>query len=176
MPFGLHFGSLLAPISVSFFDSFPGALLERPRNVLGRIWGPFWLHFGSVLGLFWGSLRKVKIELSLKAGAHFHCPRGSENHCFLDLLSERPPEHHLEPLLGVLGSILARFWGPLGTLFSTIFRTFFRARFLRPKMSQRGGGIPSNKVPPLPLSSSPPEDLKTTFSYSLLVRKPSSLD
>ena len=67
----------------------------------------------------------MKIELSLKAGAHFHFPRGSENHCFLDLLSERPPEHALEPLLGVLGSILARFWGPLGTLFSLMFRTFF---------------------------------------------------
>ena len=74
--FGVLFGSLLAPVSMSFFDTFSGALLERPRDVFGRIWYPFWLNFHSMLGLFWGSLRKVKIELSLKAGASFSLSKG----------------------------------------------------------------------------------------------------
>ena len=51
-PFRLHFGSLLAPISVSFFNVFSGSLLERLRGVLGRIWVPFGFHFGSILDAF----------------------------------------------------------------------------------------------------------------------------
>ena len=125
---GAFWPPFCSPFSSDFglvFRLFSGSALRAPSERLwtdlGTILTPFWLRFGTLLG----SLRKVKIELSPKAGAHFHCPRGSENHCFFDLLSERPPEQPLEALLGVLGSILARFWGPLGTLFSTIFRTFF---------------------------------------------------
>ena len=81
---------------------------------------------GEMFGHFLGPAGKVKIELSLKAGAHFHCPRGSENHCFFDLLSERPPEHPLGGIFGLPGSIWARFGGPLGALISLIFRTVFQ--------------------------------------------------
>ena len=101
----------------------------------------------------------MKIELSLKAGAHFHCPRGSENHCFFDLLSERPPEHPLEPLLGVLGSILARFWDPLEPYFPLCLVPFFESIFNTknvPKRDQKGreGNLQWIPYPP-PLELSP---------------------
>ena len=121
MILGSLFGFLLAPVSVSFFDTFSGPLLERPWDGFGRILTPFWLNFGSVLGVFWGPLRKVKIELSLKREPHFHCPRGSENHSFFDLLSERPPEHPPEPLL----ESLARFWLDFGVPWGPYFPSFF---------------------------------------------------
>ena len=76
MILGVLFGFLLAPVSVSFFDTFSGPLLERPWDGFGRILTPFWLHVGSVLGVFWGPLRKVKIELSLKAAASFSLSQG----------------------------------------------------------------------------------------------------
>ena len=106
---------MLAPVAGSFFDTFSGALLKRPLLVFNQIWSQVWLNFGSILGLFWETLRKVKIELSLKRQPHFDCPQGFGNHHFFDLLSERPPEHSPEPLLGVIGSILARFGRPLGS-------------------------------------------------------------
>ena len=74
LPFWAHFGSMLAPVSGSFFDTFLGALLERPWVVFSQIWDQFRFNFGSILGLFWETLRKVKIELSLKRQPHFHCP------------------------------------------------------------------------------------------------------
>ena len=76
MILGALSGSLLPLVSVSFFDTFSGPLLERPWDGFGRILTPFWLNFGSVLGVFWGPLRKVKIELSLKAGASFSLSQG----------------------------------------------------------------------------------------------------
>ena len=100
---------------MSFFDTFSGALLKRPLLVFNQIWSQVWLNFGSILGLFWETLRKVTIELSLKRQPHFDCPQGFGNHHFFDLLSERPPEHSPELLLDVIGSILARFGRPLGS-------------------------------------------------------------
>ena len=109
---------MLAPVAGSFFDTFSGALLKRPLLVFNQIWSQVWLNFGSILGLFWETLRKVKIELSLKRQPHFDCPQGFGNHHFFDLLSERPPEHSPELLLDVIGSILARFGRPLGEPFA----------------------------------------------------------
>ena len=68
----LKFDSFLAPVSVSFFDTFSGPFLERPWNVFGRFWWEFWLNFRSMLKVFWGPLRKVKIQLSLKREHSFH--------------------------------------------------------------------------------------------------------
>ena len=128
-------------ILTHFPTHFSTLFRERSWSDLGTSSTRFGSHFASILAPFWESsgdpFEKWKLSSRLKREPHFHCSRVSENHCFFDLLSERPPEPPLEPLLGVLGSILARFWGPLGTLFSTIFRTFFRARFLTPKMSQK---------------------------------------
>ena len=129
LPFGLQFGSLLASFSVSFFVSFLRTLRERPRTALGRILGSCWLRFGSFLGSFLEHLQKVKIELSPWRGPHFHCPRGPGNLHFFDILSERPPEHPLGGIFGLPGSILARFWGPLGTQISIISRPFFKVDF-----------------------------------------------
>ena len=69
-----HLGSLSAPVCGPFFNTFLGALLERPWVVFSQIWDQLWLNFGCILGLFWETLRKVKIELSLKAGASFTTP------------------------------------------------------------------------------------------------------
>ena len=82
-------------ISGVSFDKIDGAMLlqfetqpaanptpekERAAKLVdpgfGRIFTPFWLHVGSVLGVFWGPLRKVKIELSLKAAASFSLSQG----------------------------------------------------------------------------------------------------
>ena len=86
LPFGLHFGSLLALFLGSIFTSFSGPLPEPPGNAFGRILVPLWFHFGSILGAFvvhfWKYLEKVKIELPLTREPHFHCPRGLENQCF----------------------------------------------------------------------------------------------
>ena len=93
----------------------------------------FGCHFGSILDPFWEpfreSLRKVKIELALKREPHFHCPKGSGNRCFFDVLSQRLPERPLEPLLSLLGSILGRFRDPLGLPISSIFLTVFKHDF-----------------------------------------------
>ena len=43
------FGSILTSISVSFFDYFQGALLERSRAVFG----PILKHVGSILASIW---------------------------------------------------------------------------------------------------------------------------
>ena len=66
-PFWLPFGSGFGVIFRHFFGSALGATSGRLRAVLD----PFWLNFGAVFGLFWGTLRKVKIELSLKRELHF---------------------------------------------------------------------------------------------------------
>ena len=121
-------------IFLLFFGRALGATSGRLRMDSGPILTPFGLHFG----VFWEPLRKVKIELSLKRQPHFHCPRESENRCFFELLSERPPEHPLEPLLGLFGSIWARFWGPLATPVSLIFLTLFRSRFGTTKTPELG--------------------------------------
>ena len=52
LPFGVPVGTLLAPISGSFFVYFSGTLLERLRGVLGGIWEFFWVHFGALWMLF----------------------------------------------------------------------------------------------------------------------------
>jgi len=56
----------------------------------------------------------VKIELSLGRGFIFHCPRGSENLTFFDMLSERPPEHPRGLIFGLPGVQNGSFWGPFG--------------------------------------------------------------
>ena len=56
LPFGVPVGTLLVPISVSFFECFSGTLLERLRGVLGGIWEFFVVHFGFILDAFWETL------------------------------------------------------------------------------------------------------------------------
>ena len=97
------------------FDSFLDLLFEGLLAAPGSKMAPKGVHFGSLLGSFFGHLRKVKIELSPKRELHFYCPRGTENHCFFEILSERPPEHPPGPKFARLGPILCRFWGPPGT-------------------------------------------------------------
>ena len=139
--FWSHFGFLWAAMSGSFCDQFSRALFERPRAVFGGILEPFWFNCSSILGVFWESFRKVKIELSLESEPHFHWARRSNNQCFFDNLSKRPPQHSLEPLLGVLGSILAPFGSLLGCSQEQLFGSLFRASFF---MAFRGGA-PSNR-------------------------------
>ena len=70
------------------------------------------MHVCFNFGRFWESIQKVKIAISLESGPYFHCPKGSETQCFSGLLSERCPEHHRTPLLGVLCSISIDFGVP----------------------------------------------------------------
>ena len=141
LPIGLPLGSLWASILESIFDSFSGTLRKRPRNVFNRILVLFCLHFGSLFGSFSGHLRKVKIELSPTREPHFYCPGRSENQAFFDTFSGTPSGASLSSLLEAKGSILAPFWGPLGTPISLIFPTLFRARFLTPKLYQNGSDL-----------------------------------
>ena len=80
----------------------------------------------------------MKIELAPRRQPHFHCPKGSGNRCFFDVLSQRLPERPLEPLLSLLGSILGRFRDPLGLPISSIFLTVFKHDFQAVLGSPRG--------------------------------------
>ena len=58
------------------------------------------------------------------APASFSAFEGSENLRFFYLLPERLAEHPLEPLLKLLGLILGRFGGPLGSIFGAFSKQF----------------------------------------------------
>ena len=100
-PFWVRFGSDFSVVFRSFFGNVLGPTLARlwlDLDAMGAILPPFWEPFREPLG-------EVRFEPTLKREPRFHCPRESEKRAFFDLLSERPPEHPLEPLWGGLGGI-----------------------------------------------------------------------
>ena len=58
LPFGVHCGSHVAPISGSFFVYFSGTLLEHFRGVLGGIWELFEVMLAPFYVYFWDPLTK----------------------------------------------------------------------------------------------------------------------
>ena len=138
LPLGLHFGSLLGSILKHVLINFLNPLPERPRPVLGQIWEPFGLHVGTFLARFLGYLATAKTVKNQRENTIFQGSGTFKNTFFSNTLFKTPPGPPLGPIFTRLGSILGRFWGPLGTIFSCIFGTFFDARFLTPKYTQNG--------------------------------------
>jgi len=153
-PFGIDFGLFFLLILGSVLGAIPGRL----RWILEQ----FWLNIGSIFGVFWGPLEKVKIELPCKQEPHFHCPKGPKNQCFFDILSKRPPEHPWSLFWGPwvdLGSI----WGSLG---DPIFHDFSHLFSRSPWSRFRPGSAYPPPLPPrvrsqgvlTPLPHPPPGD------------------
>ena len=129
LPFGFPVGTLLAPMSGSFFVYFSGTLLERLWDILAWIWESFGINFGSIFDAFWETLCKVKIELALRRQPHFQTFRVSRIRYFCDFLPTSRWEHPKVYLFLKILRFGLHFWVPVGPHFHFFSTPFSRAFF-----------------------------------------------
>ena len=130
--FGSHLGSKWTPFWVRFrgiFWIFFGTpletLLSRLKSNLGAIWTPFWCQFGTLLGVPAKSEKSQILTLFTTLQPHRPPPKHTKKRTFSGVCPRTPPETPSKSSFYLLGSILGRFWDPLGTPISLIVCTIF---------------------------------------------------
>jgi len=144
LPFGVHFGSRVAPISGSFFVYFSGTLLEHFRAVLGGIWEPFGVLLAPFLVYFWDPLTKWKLCSRLDGNTIFDLRRLPEAYFFRTPFRDRSqstPKSIFFQKSGDLGSILESPGDSIFCLFWYLFSRLFLGRKLTPGTPQNLGSV-----------------------------------
>ena len=108
-----------------------------------RVWEPFWLHFGAILGAVLGPEsergEKVKIELSSRRELNFEGPGTPKNQQKIDFFGNPFREGFREPSWKHFWSSWGRFWPPGGTPLEVILGTFGVILKLQKKIQKKMG-------------------------------------